>query len=53
MAPGSPGSGRVAVLVGHAGEGLYAPAVTGGADSCDRIKAWWDDCDAGRGIKDR
>ena len=41
-APGQPGSGRVAVLVGHAGEGIYSPVVTGGADSCAQIMVWWD-----------
>ena len=29
-------------VVGHAGEGLYEPVVRGEADSCDRIKLWWD-----------
>ncbi|MYA86438.1 MAG: hypothetical protein F4Y12_12755 [Acidimicrobiaceae bacterium] len=31
------------MLVGNRAEGFYEPVVTGGADSCDQIMAWWDD----------
>ena len=41
-APGSPGATRVSVLAGTTAEGFYEPVVQGGEDSCERIKAWWD-----------
>ena len=40
--PGYFGSGRTAVLVGIAGEGIYSPVVEGGPNSCVRIMLWWD-----------
>ena len=36
------GAGRVSALVGNTAEGFYEPVVQGGADSCERIMAWWD-----------
>ena len=41
-APGFPGATRVSVLAGTTAEGFYEPVVQGGEDSCERIKAWWD-----------
>ena len=35
--------GRVSALTGTADRGLYQPIVRGGADSCERIMAWWDE----------
>ena len=40
---GSPGATRVSVLAGTTADGFYEPVVTGGEDSCERIKAWWDE----------
>ena len=37
------GAGRVSVLAGTTADGFYEPVVTGGADSCERIMAWWDE----------
>ena len=37
------GSGHVAALVGTTEGGVYRPIVRGGADSCERIKTWFDD----------
>ena len=37
------GATRVSVLAGTTADGFYEPVVTGGADSCERIKAWWDE----------
>ena len=36
------GAGRVSALVGNTDNGFYEPIVQGGADSCERIMAWWD-----------
>ena len=36
------GATRVSVYAGTADDGFYEPVVQGGADSCERIKAWWD-----------
>ena len=37
------GSGHVAALVGTTEGGTYRPIVRGGADSCERIKTWFDE----------
>ena len=37
------GSGHVAALVGTTEGGVYQPIVRGGEDSCERIKAWFDE----------
>ena len=37
------GAGRVAVLAGTTADGFYGPVETGGAGSCERIMAWWDE----------
>ena len=37
------GSGHVAALVGTTEGGVYQPIVRGGADSCERIKTWFDE----------
>ncbi len=36
------GATRVSALVGTTAAGHYEPVVQGGSDSCERIKAWWD-----------
>ncbi|MCY4665828.1 MAG: S-layer homology domain-containing protein [Acidimicrobiaceae bacterium] len=36
------GATRVSVYVGTTADGFYEPVVEGGEDSCERIKAWWD-----------
>lgn len=35
------GAGRASVYAGTTSGGFYEPVVTGGADSCERIKTWW------------
>ena len=36
------GAGRISAYVSNTTDGYYEPIVEGGANSCERIKTWWD-----------